>query len=171
MNKIKELFIKFDDKCMKMSDFKFTFYILGLVIILFIITIPMGIMYIGIENLPEVSLFDNRSFFDLFLSVVIVGPYMETIVFHVVPLGLYYKVKERFKLNQNWDFIIGGLCGLVFGVLHAINYPLMVMKGFNFTIIGCLYAYVFFRYRRLGKKSTYGIWLIHALNNFIAVVI
>lgn len=171
MNKIKDLFIKFDDKCMKMSDFKFTFYILGLFMLLFIITTPIDLIYIGIENLPNESLFDNRSFFELFSLVVIVGPYIETIIFHVAPLGLYCKVKERFNLNKHWDFIMGGFCGLVFGVIHAIEYPLYLLKGFDTTIIGCVYSYVFFRYRRLDKKSTYGIWIIHALNNLIAVVI
>lgn len=154
---------------MKVSDVKFTFYILGLMMLYFTISIPIGIIYIGVENLPSVSVFDDISLLSLLVSVVIVGPYIETIIFQAGPLGLYYKLKEKFNLDVQWDFIIGGLCGLIFGIAHAISYPLFVMKGFDFTIIGCLYAYVFFRYRRLNKRSRYGIWVIHALNNLIAM--
>lgn len=169
LNKIKNIFRKFDIKCMEMSDLKFTFYILSLIMIYFIITIPIEILIIGVKNLPQVSYFDDIDFLPLFISVVIFTPYIETITLHTIPLGLYYKLKDKFKLNKRWDFIVGGLCGLNFGILHAISYPGFPMKGFNFTLIGSLYAYVFFRYRRLGKKSVYGIWIIHALNNLIAI--
>lgn len=169
MNKIKKVFIRFDEKCMGMSDFKFTLYIFGLMMLLFLITIPIEIIARGIENLPRESQFDDLGILGIFIPVVILTPYIETILFYIIPLGLYCKLKDKFKLNKRWDFIVGGLCGLNFGILHAINYPDILIKGFNFTIIGTLYAYVFFRYKRLGKKSVFSIWIIHALTNLIAV--
>ena len=169
MGKTKELLMKFDAKCMKMSDFKFTFFTLGLIMLYHAITIPSEIGIRGVENLPQVSLFEDRDLLPLFISVVIITPYIETIVFHTIPLGIYYKIKEKFDLHMRWDFILAGLLGLIFGLAHAINYPGFTMKGFDFTLIGSLFAYVFFRYKRLGKKTVFGLWIIHALNNLIAI--
>ena len=166
---MKKIFREFDIKCMKMSDLNFTIYIFSLMMLLFLITIPIEIKARGIENLPRESRFDDLGILEIFIPVVILIPYIETILFHIIPLGLYYKLKDKFKLNKRWDFIVGGLCGLNFGILHAINYPDILIKGFNFTIIGTLYAYVFFRYKRLGKKGIFSIWIIHALTNLIAV--
>lgn len=172
LNKIKEVFIRFDERCMEMSDFKFTFYVLGLRMILFLITLPIDTMSLGLEgvkNYPVEVRPDNIRFISSFISIVIIVPYIETIVFHAVPLGLYYRFRNKFDIDKYWNFIAGGLCGLIFGVLHGINYPLIASKGFDFTIIGCLYSYTFFRYRRLDKKGRYGVWIIHALNNLIAI--
>lgn len=172
MNKIKDVFAKFDKRCMEISDFKFTFYILGLMMILFLITVPIDVMFIGLEglkNYPVEVRQDNIYLISSFMYLVIIVPYIETIIFYAVPLGLYYKLIKRFDIDKKWIFITGGLCGLIFGVLHGINYPLIPLKGFNFTIIGCLYSYAFFRYRRLGKKGTHGVVIIHALNNLIAI--
>lgn len=171
MGKMKGLFIKFDAKCMETSNFKFTFFILGLIMLYHTITIPIQILIIGVENLPSVSYFDDRSFLSLLIEVVIIGPYIETIIFHAVPLGIYYKIKEKIDLHIRWDFVVGGLLGLIFGLAHVPGYPGFTMKGFSFTLIGSLYSYVYFRYRRLNKKGRYGIWIIHALTNLIAVVI
>lgn len=170
LSRIKAVIKKIDEKFMQMSDFKFTFYILGLSMMLFLITAPIELILIkiqGIVNIPEDYIFENRGFFITIISSVIISPYLETIIFHAAPLGLYYKLKERFQIAKFWDLIVGVLCGLVFGVLHGIFYPSVLMKGFNFTIIGCLYSYVFFRYRRKNMKGRYGIWIIHALNNLI----
>ncbi|NLX63139.1 MAG: CPBP family intramembrane metalloprotease [Tissierellia bacterium] len=104
------------------------------------------------------------------MLIVIVVPYIETIIFHAAPLGIYWKLKDRFDINKYWDFLIGGLCGLIFGILHGITYSSIRLKGLNFTIIGWLYSYIFFRYKRLGKKARYGIWIIHALNNLVAIL-
>lgn len=169
LNEIKKISREFDIKCMKMSDFKFTLYIFGLMMLLFLITLPIEIISRGIENLPRESQFDNLGILSIFIPTVILTPYIETILFYIIPLGVYCKLKDKFKLNKRWDFIVGGLCGLNFGILHAISYPDILTKGFNFTIIGTLYAYVFFRYKRLGKKSVFSIWIIHALTNLIAV--
>ncbi len=169
MSKIQGFFTKIDAKCMKISDFKFTFFILGLIMLYHAITIPIEILIRGVENLPQVSFFDDRGFLPLFISVVIITPYIETIVFHTIPLGIYYKIKEKFDLHIRWDFIMGGLLGLIFGLAHVPGYPGFPMKGFDFTLIGSLFAYVFFRYKRLGKKTVFGIWIIHALNNLIAI--
>lgn len=169
MNKIQELVIKFDTQCMKMSDIKFTFFILGLTMLYHAITITIEILITGVENLPSVSYFDDRSFLSLLIQVIIVGPYIETIIFHAVPLGIYYKIKEKFDLHICWDFVVAGLLGLMFGLVHVTSYPEFTLKGFNFTLIGSIYSYVYFRYRRLNKKGRYGIWVIHALNNLIAI--
>lgn len=55
LSKIKDFFIRFDEKCIRMSDLKFTFCIFGLKMALFLITIPLELMLIGtegIENYP-----------------------------------------------------------------------------------------------------------------------
>ena len=172
MNKIKDVFIKFDKRCMEMSDFKFVFYILALRMILFLITLPIDFMFMGLEgikNYPVEVRQDNIYLISSFIYLVIIVPYVETLIFYSVPLGLYYKLRNRFDIDKKWHFITGGLCGLIFGVLHGINYPLIPLKGLNFTIIGCLYSYAYFRYTRLGKKGTNGVWIIHFLNNLIAI--
>ena len=114
--------------------------------------------------------FLNMSLPVLFLTIVIFVPLIETVIFHSLPLWIYVKIKNKFKLSITCDFVIGGILGLIFGILHGISYA-SFFKFFNFVIVGSLYSYAYFRYRRLSKKGWFGIWKIHALNNFVAVLL
>lgn len=167
MNKLESLLKKFDEKSMKMSDLRFTFYILSISFVLHVVAILMHILIYSVDS-DIVSAVDNHSKYLMvvFLSLVVFIPYIETIIFHAAPLGLYSMLKKKFQIEMKWDFLAGGACGLIFGILHATTSGLW-LKGVSFTLIGCLYSYAFFRYRRMDKKGSYGIWAIHALNNSV----
>lgn len=168
MDKFKSLLMSFHKKSIQMPNLKFTIFILIITLILGFIAGIFQVLLYGFDEAEDSKIeFREYDLKFIFLYLVLFIPYLETVIFHSLPLALYFFIKKKLHLEYQWDFIIGGILGLIFGVLHGIQYN-MWLKGVTFTIIGCLYSYTFFRYRKKGEKGTKGIWYIHALNNFIA---
>ena len=169
MEKLKEIFKKFDKKAMNMSDFKYTLSILGISFFFYLVTFPI-VLSTGDMDVSIIDDFVNTNLFVIFMTLVIIVPLLETIIFHSFPLWIYTKIRDKFNLHIRWDFVVGIGLGIFFGYLHGVSYA-SIIKFLNFIIVGSLFSYTYFRYRRLDKKGWLGIFIIHAINNLVAFLL
>ncbi|RVU90935.1 CPBP family intramembrane metalloprotease [Flavobacterium columnare] len=76
---------------------------------------------------------ENFSKFSKFLIIVIVAPFIETLIFQYLPL----KVLERFKIENRFLLII--IPSLIFSLIHPYHYIYILMTFFGGIILNSYY--------------------------------
>lgn len=122
LDKVKRILKLFDEKSMQMSNFKFTLLILIISVILSFTVGILQLLFYGLDTMEtNIVDFPDYSLQFIFIIIVLVGPYIETILFHAIPLGLYLMFKNKYQTECKWDFMIGAICGLIFGIIHGVQ--------------------------------------------------
>jgi len=164
MNKIiieryKSLFDKYFSIISNCSLSKFIFIQL-IIIIGFSITFKsiLHFLSISIESNTFVTLFDNKPMFVKFILFIIMGPFLETIIFQYLP----YQILANLLKGRNKKIIIIIISALLFSFTHwyGIFYFLYAL------VIGLILMFSYLS--RLEKGDSFqAILIIHTLFNCI----
>ncbi|EQB88443.1 membrane protease YdiL (CAAX protease family) [Clostridium punense] len=153
---------------------------------IFMATIPqllISIVIIVIANgiLPMPSDFNKDSItstaniYNLLITVGIVGPFIETIIFQSFIISIFFCFSETKRLK-----IISIICSsLIFGFIHYLNtknssISWSIFYGLRSGLFGVILSYTYVLYyskTNTKMKAILYTFLVHALNNSLAIVI
>lgn len=97
-----------------------------------------------------------------FLTVIVVGPIVETFIFQFAVIELFI----RFYLKNNIILVSIIVSSLLFGVSHSYN----VFAVLNSLIYGVIYAHFYWIFKLKKRNSFLFVILIHALYNFYVFI-
>lgn len=103
----------------------------------------------------------KESFFKKFLSVVIIGPLLETLISQKWLYQLMSSI-VWFRKNKILIVIIGGV---IFGLLHSYSLSYIVFNCFTGTLFMLTYII------RIGNKPYFTVAVLHSLINLFGIII
>ncbi len=103
----------------------------------------------------------KESFFKKFLSVVIIGPLLETLISQKWLYQLMSSI-VWFRKNKILIVIIGGV---IFGLLHSYSLSYIVFNFFTGTLFMLTYII------RIGNKPYFTVAVLHSLINLFGIII
>jgi len=144
-------------------------FILLSLIIPFIYTLSLALLsnFIEIGPINKETLFQNSSLFKIFFLLVILGPFIETLVFQVIVIEIITKIFKQ--KNQHYIGILAS--GFAFGLAHYTNTHNPIYTFFA-IIAGILFAsiYVFSKIRK-DINPFILVFFSHSLINFFSFLI
>lgn len=144
-------------KCIKLFILLLGVKIISSVIIYFI-SASLGVNINVSENQSIINLLIEGAPVMMFISAVILAPFIEEIIFR---LGLKKIIKDQGL------FIL--ISGLVFGFMHIfptnINTTVALIQSISYVSVGTLLAYYY-----VNNRNIFFVIIIHALNNLLGVL-
>jgi len=158
------IFDKITKRISNLSTIKFIIVMILSSYILFVPMLPIliPIMYFSMNNNMYVDL-DMPNIFEIsnIVTVIILAPLIETLLFQAIPIILLEKIIREKTL------LIIVISGILFGLAHYPNIGVMLTT----SIIGMLLTYSYYIYREKGKNAYMVVVLIHSGRNIIALLV
>lgn len=105
---------------------------------------------------------ENTPLTEIFVLSVIIGPFIETLLFQYLIIELLYSFK---KVKQNIIIIISAVA---FSLIHNYNLTYIFVS----FIAGLIYASYYLYLKNIKKKYPFiYIWVLHALYNFTVFIL
>ena len=106
---------------------------------------------------------ENEAKILMFIVGVIMAPLWETLIYQ----KLIIDICDKIKFLNNRKFIGILISGAVFGSIHKYSPQYM----FHMFVVGSIWAYAYTLYKDKKKHPYWVVCCIHAINNFIALML
>jgi uncharacterized protein len=115
-------------------------------------------------DLPNSKLFTflKKYWILQFAVIVIIGPLIETTFFQWLP----YKFYNYFKKSSKFDVLFWVFSALIFGLSHTYSFGYQIAA----TILGLNFVFFTMYYAEKEKNYFWPIFLIHCINNLLAIL-
>ncbi|WP_099191569.1 CPBP family intramembrane glutamic endopeptidase [Tepidibacter mesophilus] len=160
-DKIKGLFLRIHEY---LYDTDVVTFILCIILIQYLSVIILSPLIMIFPDNNGAAPFDgDEAKVVLFIIGVIIAPLFETLIYQKIVIDICDKIK--FLNNKKYIGIL--ISGAIFGSIHTYSPRYKV----HMFVIGSIWAYVYTVYKEKKKHPYWVVCCIHAINNFIALMI
>jgi len=157
---IKNLLTKFHYYVKNLPTIKYIIFITLISVLIGLVILPFQLLFSAPINFEEVAP-DWSNQLHIFLEVVLLGPFLETIISQFLILTILKHIKWIKKYKGSHILI----SALYFGLGHY-NWG-GIIKVISTFLAGVIYAYSFVLYSNKKAKPIMVVFTMHALHNFI----
>ncbi|PFZ83457.1 CPBP family glutamic-type intramembrane protease [Bacillus wiedmannii] len=140
-------------------------FILTMTILSFLITIPFTLLLPPLQNHPS----NEDSIFIQILSVLIIAPLIETLIFQ----KFLFWIMQMIPWIRKYDILVITIPAIIFGLNHQFGITYIICT----TIVGMLYNYAYWIYQKKNTENYivmsafWTVFWIHELHNIFALLI
>lgn len=118
----------------------------------------------SIANPSEINDLKDEGLGIFVFIIIIVGPFIETIIWQTLPINFVQYVLNRFTNKLALVPIL--ISALLFGISHLYSFPYVILMSFR----GMIYAWFFVIIQNRSENATLVVFVIHSLNNLILMI-
>lgn len=140
-------------------------FILVMSILTFLVTIPFTLLLPELQSHPS----NNESIYLQILSVIIIAPLLETLIFQV----FLFWILRFIPWIRKYDILIILISSVIFGLNHPFGITYIICTA----VIGICYNYAYWIYYKKNEKAYVTMsefWIvfwIHEIHNIVALLL